>query len=422
MEGGTLVKWHKKEGDAFKVDDLLFEVATDKATVEYYSLDEGFLKKILVHENQDALVNQAVAIFTEEESESIEGYKPEGLSIKPDEKPSSPLEEKIPTLSKDQPKPALEPRSNQLAEPIFPIEPPLKEYTFEFETSIQERFAASPLAKKIAREKGLDLFNLKGSGPNGRIMSRDLDLAQKSGNALFASRKLPTEMPGSYEEEGLSPMRKAVGQKLQASKTFIPHFYVQLDIDMQPLLSSREQLKKVDVQVTINDYIIRAAALALREHPALNSGFDQAKSKIIRFKTIDIAFAVSLCDGLITPIIRHVDYKNLAQISAHVKHLVKLAKENKLKLEEYRGGSFTISNLGMFGIDDFQAVINPPQVAILAVGGVRSCAVVEEGRVVPGKRMTISLSSDHRVIDGADAAQFLKTVQKYLENPARLLI
>ena len=253
-------------------------------------------------------------------------------------------------------------------------------------------------------------------------MSRDLDLAQADAIATFGNRSVPKETPGSYEEEPLSPMRKAIGQKLQASKTFIPHFYVQQDIDVEPMIASREQLKASGVKVTFNDFVMRAAALALKQNPVVNSGFDSVKNAIVRFKTIDIAVAVSIDEGLITPIVRHVDYKNLGQISAEVKHLARMAKEGKLQPHEYRGGSFTVSNLGMFGIHDFQAVINPPQVSILAIGGMRECAVVKNGQVVPGKRMMVSLSSDHRVVDGADGAKFLKTFQELLENPAILLI
>lgn len=419
MEGGTIVKWHKKEGDAVKADELLFEVATDKATVEYNSLDDGFLRKILVHENEEAVVNQAIAVFTETKGESIEGYKPEGLKIE-----EAPSEE---TVSEEAPakgaiKAAPVTKTTGMAQPAFEAEPPLEGYSFEFETSLEDHLPASPLAKKLAREKGLDITTVKGSGPGGRVMSRDLDLAQADAIATFGNRSIPKKAPGSYEEEPLSPMRKAIGQKLQASKTFIPHFYVQQDIDVEPMIASREQLKATGVKVTFNDFVMRAAALALKQHPTVNSGFDSVKNAIVRFKTIDISVAVSIDDGLITPIVRHVDYKNLGQISAEVKHLANLAKKGKLQPHEYRGGSFTVSNLGMFGIHDFQAVINPPQVSILAVGGVRDCAVVKNGQVVPGKRMMVSLSSDHRVVDGADAAKFLKTFQELLENPAILLI
>lgn len=415
MEGGTIVKWHKKEGDEVKGGDLLFEVATDKATVEHNALDEGFLRKILVPEGAEALVNQAVAIFTESKDESIEGYEPEGL--KQEEAPAAEVDEE----KGEAPAPKKS-TGTVAAQVAFPIEPPLEDYTFEFDTGMHERLAASPLAKKLAKEKGIDLTSVKGSGPDGRVMSRDLDLAMPDTPATFGRKGAPTLKPGTYEEEPMSPMRKAIGEKLQASKTFIPHFYVQQDVDVEPMITLREQLKAGGIKVTFNDFIMRATALALKEHPGVNSGFDAEGSKIIRFKTIDICVAVSIDEGLITPIVRHVDYKNLGQISAEVKHLAGLAKEGKLQPHQYRGGSFTISNLGMFGIHDFQAIINPPQVSILSIGGMRDTPVVKEGQVVPGKRMMLSLSSDHRVIDGADAARFIVTVQKYLENPTILLI
>lgn len=417
MEGGTIVKWHKKEGDQVKSGELLFEVATDKATVEHEALDGGFLRKILVSEGGEALVNQAVAIFTESKDESIEGYQPEGMA-----KEEAPQEETASPEGEKKEAPAAKPAATGMTQVNFPIEPPLEDYAFEFDTEMKDRLAASPLAKKLAKEKGIDLTSVKGSGPDGRVMSRDLDMGQPDVPANFSVGQKPTERPGSYTEEPMTPMRKAIGSKLQASKTFVPHFYVQQDIDVEPMITLRNQLKEGGIKVTFNDFVMRATALALREHPNVNCGYDAAGSKIIHFKTIDIAVAVSLPEGLITPIVRHVDYKNLGQISAEVKHLATLAKEGKLQPEQYRGGSFTISNLGMFGIHDFQAIINPPQVCILSVGGMRDCPVVKDGEVVPGKRMMISLSSDHRVVDGADAAKFIITVQKYLENPPILLI
>lgn len=416
MEGGTIARWHKKEGDAVKSGDLLFEVATDKATVEHNALDEGFLRKVLVQEGEEALVNQAVAVFTESQDESIEGYQPEGL--KQEEAAPEPSteegEEKVPQKAPAAP--------SAMKQVTFQIEPPLEDYTFEFDTGMQERLAASPLAKKLAKEKGVDLASVKGSGPDGRVMSRDLDLAQPNTPASFGGSKTPSVKPGTYEEEPMSPMRKAIGEKLQASKTFIPHFYVQQDIDVEPMITLREQLKAGGIKATFNDFIMRATALALREHPNVNCGYNAEGNKIVHFKTIDISVAVSIPDGLITPIVRHVDYKNLGQISAEVKHLATLAKEGKLQPHQYKGGSFTLSNLGMFGIHDFQAIINPPQVAILSIGGMRDVPVVKNGEVVPGKRMMVSLSADHRVVDGADGAKFIVTVQKYLENPTILLI
>ena len=423
MEAGTITTWHKKEGDEIKSGDVLFEVATDKATVEHNALDDGFMRQIIVNEGGEARVNQPVAITTDTADESIEGYAPEGLAPKP----------QTPAPAKDEAAPeapaAAPPQSGGgLVETGFAPEAPLTDYNFEFATGPSEKAFASPLAKKIAKERGLDISGVSGSGPSGRIMKKDLDLAQKKGPVTFGSKELPTDLPGTFDEEALTPMRKAIGERLQASKTFIPHFYVTQEINASPMIDIREQLKKMDVKVTFNYFVVRASALALREHPTINSGFNSIDKKIIRFKTIDIAIAVTIDEGLITPIIHHADYKNLGQISTQVRTLAGLAKEGKLKPEQYRGGSFTISNLGMFGVTNFTAVINPPQAAILAVGGIEDKPVVkppvdkEEAKVVPGKVMTLVLSSDHRVIDGVDAAKFIKTVQKYLEDPAILLL
>ncbi|HPE84715.1 MAG TPA: dihydrolipoamide acetyltransferase family protein, partial [Chlamydiales bacterium] len=398
------------------------EVATDKATVEHNALDDGFIRKILAPEGSEAKVNQAVAIFTETEGESIEGYEPEGPAAEALQEPAE-LD-----VAKEAPKPAPKPAGGALAEPGFAPEPPLANYTYEFATSPQEKAFATPLAKKIAKEQGLDLSGVKGTGPGGRVMKQDLALAQKGSSVSFGSQKAPQIVPGTFHEEKLTPMRKAIGQRLQASKTFIPHFYVTQEVNAMPMVQVRDQLKKMDLKVTFNDFVIRACALSLRDHPVVNSGFNSTNQSIIRFETIDISVAVTIAEGLITPIIHHADYKNLGQISAQVRSLAGLAKEGKLQPEQYRGGSFTVSNLGMFGISNFTAVINPPQAAILAVGGIVDKPVVEyvdsaeEYRVVPGKTMELILSCDHRVVDGVDGAKFIKSVQNYLENPAILLI
>lgn len=218
------------------------------------------------------------------------------------------------------------------------------------------------------------------------------------------------------------PMRKVIASRLQESKSFIPHFYVQLTVDVEPLIALREQLKHVQVKVSVNDLLIRAAALALKKHPNINSGFNSVNMTIVRFKTIDISVAVSTGEGLITPIIRHADYKNVGEISVEMKQLVKRAKEGKLDPHEYKGGSFTISNLGMYGVTNFQAIINPPQAAILAVSGILDTPVIKNGQVVPGKIMNLTLSADHRVVDGVAAAEFLNTLKTYVENPAALLL
>lgn len=420
MEEGTLVKWHKQVGDQVKGGDLLIEVATDKATVEFNAIDPGYLRKVLIQEGEDAMVNQPIAVMTEQKDEGIEGYQPEGVgpkeTPKAPEKPSepSPAKAAAPQPTKGAPAPA---------QPLFAAEPPLENYTFNFPREvIEERLKASPAAKRVAKEKGLDISSVKGTGPDGRVMTRDLETAQPSGKVSFTHRETPTEKPGSFDLEKLSQMRKVIAQRLQEAKTYLPHFYVTLTINPEPLEALREQLRQSDIKLTYNDFIVRACALALREHPNVNSGFDSSNHAMIRFKTIDICVAVNTPNGLITPIIRHADYKNLGELSVEIRHLATRAKEGKLEQHEYKGGSFTISNMGMYGVTEFQAIINPPQAAILAVGGILETPVIRNGAVVPGKILNLTLSSDHRVVDGAAAAEFLKTLQKFLENPASLLI
>jgi pyruvate dehydrogenase E2 component (dihydrolipoamide acetyltransferase) len=418
MEEGTIAKWHKKVGDKVEAGELLLEVATDKATVEYNALDEGYLRKILVADGAPATVNQPIAIFSEKSTENIDSYIPKGIAPshpKTKEKAEAP-EEKIPHAPSIAPSPALQ-------QPAFMPEAPLENYAFPFPTeSSGKRTKASPLAKKLAKEKGLDLTSIKGTGPSGRISSHDLALAQPSGPAQFKRLEAPSIAPGTFEEIPLTPMRKMIGQRLQQSKSFIPHFYVRQEIDSASLIAVREQLKNGGVKVTFNDLIIRAAALSLRECPEVNSGFNSVTGSIVLFKTIDISVAVSIEGGLITPIIRHADYKSVGEISVEVKELAERARHNKLQPEEYKGGSFTVSNLGMFGVTDFVAVINPPQAAILAVSGIEDCLRWKNEAAVPGKKMNITLSADHRVIDGSLAAKFIKVLQKYLENPAILLV
>lgn len=420
MEEGQIVKWHKKEGDFVEAGDLLMEVATDKATVEHEALDEGYLRKLIVNEGENAVVNQPIAIFTEEEKESIDGYEPEGVVV---EKSVDAEEEEAETPAEKVAVPAKAGAGGAMHQPAFVPEPPLKNYSFEMPSkSIGKRVKASPLAKRLAKELGLDLTTVKGSGPGDRIMKKDLERAQPSGTVTFGHRGEPQVAPGSYEEIELSPMRKAISRRLQESKSFIPHFYVTQVVDMESLMSMREQLKSVGIKVSFNDFVIRACALALREHPGVNSGFNTVNQTIIQYKTIDVSVAVSIDEGLITPIVRHADYKNVGEISVEVKALANRAKEGKLQEHEYKGGSFTVSNLGMFGISHFGAIINPPQSCILAVGGIEEVPVVKKGQVVPGKTMTITLSVDHRVVDGVAAAEFIKTVQKFLENPASLIV
>lgn len=387
MEEGNIVKWLKKEGTYVKEGDAFIEIATDKSTVEHVALDEGWLRKILIPEGQTAQVNQAIAIFTEEENESIEGYQSEGISLTSETQSQEP---KKLTSNKEK---------------------PLEDTT---------RIKASPLARKVAKKQGLNLNLVKGSGPNGRIMSRDLVFASSS--APMKQLELSKRAAGEFTEESLSPMRKVIAQRLQDAKSFIPHFYCAQEVQMDKIVSLREELVSLGIKLSFNDFILRATALALREHPHVNSGFNPKSRTIMRFKTIDIAIAVSIPEGLITPIVRSADNKNLQELSKEVKSLAVKAQANKLKQEEYEGGSFTISNLGMYGISEFVAIINPPQAAILAVGAIEEKPIVVDKKIVIGKTLKLQLSADHRVLDGVDAAKFLKTLQKYLEAPSMLLL
>lgn len=422
MEEGTIVKWHKKEGEFVKSGELLLEIATDKATVEHSALDAGWIRKILVREGESAIVNQAIAIFTEQKEESIEGYQPEGASPSIQEVVSASEEVVLGEVAHPPSKEKEVIRG--FRSPSFEPEPPLANYTFQPLWEMREgRPFASPLAKKLAKEQGIDLSTVHGSGPRGRIVSRDLALGQSASVVTFGGHREPPKFPpGSYEEKPLSPMRKVIAQRLQESKTFIPHFYCTQEVHCGSLIRLREELLTIGLKVSVNDLLLRATALALKEHPTMNSGFNSVTNSIIHFKTVDIAVAVSLSSGLITPIIRHADYKNLGQISKEMKWLATRAREGKLSREEYVGGSFTVSNLGMYGISEFVAIINPPQAAILAIAGIEEKTIIEKGEVVIGKVMRLTVSADHRVLDGADVAQFLKTLQKFLEKPSILLL
>jgi pyruvate dehydrogenase E2 component (dihydrolipoamide acetyltransferase) len=398
MTAGTVAKWHKKEGDQISAGDLLLEISTDKATVEHNALDAGWLRKILVQEGIEVEVNQPLAVLTETKEESIEGYTPEAIGeSRPVPVPAAPAE---PTTRKSQ----------KAAPSKSPVSHPIE--------TAQERTPASPLARKLAKEKGIDLSTIQGSGPGQRVMSRDLEQSQ---SASIQPKKAQMEA-GTYVEEALSPVRKVIARRLQEAKASIPHFYVRQTVDVDALVATRNQLDAAGIKLSFNDFILRATALALSEHPEVNCGFNPVNHTVIKYQTIDIAVAVSIPGGLITPIVHQCDDKSLVEISSVVIALAKRAKEGKLQPHEYQGGSFTVSNLGMYAIDDFIAVINPPQAAILAVGGIREVPVVKNGQVVPGRVMVLTLSADHRVVDGVLAAQFIRKINHYLEHPALLLI
>jgi len=405
MESGAIARWNKKVGDLVKPGDVLIEVSTDKATVEFEALDEGFLRKILVSDGGEAQVNQAIAIFTESKDESIEDYKPEGVA------PAAP-QAKTPASAAQKPTAATPP----------PPPPPKPAAAAPIPSGSETRSKASPLAKKLAQQQGLDLSSVKGTGPGGRVVSRDLENAKPLGSSVGGAKRLPSIPAGSYTEETLTPMRKVISQRLQESKSTIPHFYVQQLVNVEPLVQFREQLSATEHKVSFNDLVVKACAMALSKHPEMNSGFNAANMSVIRYQTVDISIAVSLESGLITPIVRHADFKSVFEISSEIRELVKKAKEGKLAPHEFQGGSFTVSNLGMFGVTQFVGIINPPQAGILSVGGIQDQPVIRNGHVVAGKVMNITLSADHRVVDGVAGAKFIKSVQSYLENPIGLLL
>ncbi|MCE5293290.1 MAG: 2-oxo acid dehydrogenase subunit E2 [Chlamydiales bacterium] len=393
MTEGTVAKWHKKVGDRVEAGDVIVEISTDKATVEHAALDEGFLRIIVGNEGDKIQVNDPLAVFTETKDESIDGYTPKPLAEKAI---------KAAFVEPEKPAPVVAAAASKS----------------------DARVKASPLAKKLAKEKNLDLSTISGSGPAGRIMSRDLaqtpaPAAPKAIECSGAVSTGPSPLP--YTVEPLTPMRAVIGARLQESKSTIPHFYVRQDVDAMPISALREELKRLEQSVTINDFIIKAVAVALKKHPEINSGFDAQKKSALRYSRVDVCVAVTVPGGLITPIVFDASRKSLSQISKEVKQLAAKARDGKLSPPEYQGGSFTISNLGMYGIDEMTAIINPPQGAILGVGAASDTPVVKNGQVVPGKKMTFTLSCDHRLIDGAEAAQFMKTLKTLIENPILFL-
>ena len=415
METGTLVKWLKKAGDEIHFGDVLLEISTDKAVLEHTASEDGWLLEILVKEGTKIPVGAPIAVFSTEKNVTydLKQLLPSQEAVSTDEPTQI-----VPNTSSQQ-------DNSHYAGPSMAImgfrpEPPLT--TPLTIKNPGDPVSASPLAKKLAKEQNLDLSGVAGSGPGGRIVKKDLEKAPPLRIAGFGYPEAPEVNPGTYVEEPLSPIREAISKRLQAAKTFIPHFYVRQLIYASPLLALLKELQAQNIKLSINDCIVRACALALKEFPEINSGFNSVDNTIIRFSTIDISIAVAIPDGVITPIIRCADRKNVGMISAEIKALAARAKQSALKEEEYKGGSFCISNLGMTGISDFTAILNPPQAAILAVGSVEEQPIVLNGELAVGSTCMLTLSVDHRVIDGYPAAMFMKRLQKLLEAPSVLLL
>ncbi|WP_438020852.1 pyruvate dehydrogenase complex dihydrolipoamide acetyltransferase [Sorangium sp. So ce315] len=427
MEEGQISAWHKKEGDTIDIDDLLAEVETDKATMEYKSFDRGTLLKILVPAGSVVQLGQPVAIIGApgEDISNLAGGggAPAQKQSAPEPQPKgerAPEPAAAAAPSGDAPATAAPPaaRGDAVSPPTQPAAP---------QPSSGGRVKASPYVRKLGRERGLDLSNVAGTGPGGRIVARDLEGLKPA--AAAPAPAAPGEL-AAPEVRPLSMMRKAIARRLTESKQTVPHFYLSIDVDADPLNALREQINadlaatavegEKPAKVSFNDLLVKACAIALVRVPECNAQF--TSDAILVHRRVDISVAVAVPEGLVTPVVRDVDRKQVLEIAAEVRELAGRAKAKKLRPEEMANGTFSISNLGMYGIDNFGAVINPPEGAILAVGQVRREPVVRGEQVVPGRRMSMTLSCDHRVVDGAVGATFLKVLRQLLEHPTQILI
>ena len=410
MEEGVIAKWNVKEGDKIEAGDIIAEVETDKATMDVEAFDAGVLLKIIPAEGDAVPLGGLIAVIGEE-GEDISDI----LANAGGDSPSSSSETEKETATEEAEEPS---------------EEEAKTENSSSSTSDNGRIKASPLAKKMAEDKGIDLSSVSGSGPEGRIVKKDIESFKgtSSGGGLSKPGGTGTAVTSGAsfpslesKEVKVSQMRKVIARRLSESKFTNPHFYETVDIDMKAAMAARSAMNEAnEVRISFNDIVVKACAVALTRHQAINSSWHDDIIK--EHGDVHIAVAVAIDEGLMTPVITHADKKGLSQISAETRELAELARDRKLAPEQMEGSTFTISNLGMFGIEEFTAIINPPNACILAVGAIRDVPVVENGAVVPGKRMKITLSSDHRIVDGAKAAQFLNTVKNLLENPLSMLL
>ena len=408
MEEGTLSKWLKREGDEIKSGDIIAEIETDKATMEFEAVDEGILGKILVPEGSAGVkVNTPIAVLVEEGEEASAAPAPKAAAAPKAEAPAA---------------------APVAAAPVAP-------------KADGTRVFASPLARRIAAEKGLDLSTLAGSGPHGRIVKADVEGAKPAAAAPAPAAAAPVAAPAAapapaasnvaklyegraYEEVTLDGMRKTIAARLTEAKQTIPHFYLRREVKLDALLAFRTELNHKlsarGVKLSVNDFIIKACAIALQQVPDANAVW--AGDRVLKMKASDVAVAVAIEGGLFTPVLQDAEAKSLSALSAQMKDLAKRARDRKLAPHEYQGGSFAISNLGMFGIENFDAVINPPHGAILAVGaGIKKPVVGKDDQIEVATMMSMTLSVDHRVIDGALGAQLLAAIVENLENPVAML-
>jgi pyruvate dehydrogenase E2 component (dihydrolipoamide acetyltransferase) len=406
MTEGRLAKWNFKEGDKLVSGKTMAEVETDKATMEMEVVDEGILARILVQPGADVKVGTPIAVIAVDGETIPADYAPKSKAV--DDKPAAAAA------------PAASAPSAAPAPTAAPVMAPVAAPAFALPAATGGRVKASPLAKRVAKELGVPLDRVQGTGPHGRIVRADVEKARSGGFGMAPVRRADQTLKHT-------PMRKAIATRLQQSKQTVPHFYLTVDVRMDTLMAAREQLNalaplvdgKPAYKLTVNDFIIKASALALARFPAANaSWYDDA---MYQYGNVDISVAVAIEGGLITPILKNADQKPLSALSNEMKDLAAQARAGKLQPEQYQGGTFSVSNLGMYGIKQFEAIINPPQAAILAVGASEARAVVYNSQLVPAQVMSLSLSVDHRVIDGALGAEVLGAIKAYLENPITMM-
>jgi pyruvate dehydrogenase E2 component (dihydrolipoamide acetyltransferase) len=403
MVEGTIARWKKKQGDTVETGDILAEVETDKATMEMEAFDDGVLKEIYVPDGGVAKVGEKIALVL------AEGESPDGADAAP--------------AAKTEEAPAAQPAQSKAAPPPAAPAPAAPSGA---------RVKASPLAKKIAAERGVGLDGIQGSGPGGRVVAKDIPEKGAAPAAAAPAVAAPAAAPKIQVTAGegdkrvpLTGMRRVIAERLLASKTQLPHFYLTIEVDASSLMRLRKELNSANEaaglpKLTVNDFILLAVARAASSHPYINASW--AGDAIIQYASVNISVAVAVDEGLVTPVIRGAHKLSLKEISAAVKDLAKRARDKKLKPEEFQGGTITVSTLGAYGIEQFFAIINPPQAAIVAIGAIVKKPVVNaKGEIVVGERMAISLSGDHRVVDGAVGAEYLGTLRKLIENPALML-
>jgi pyruvate dehydrogenase E2 component (dihydrolipoamide acetyltransferase) len=417
MAEGTLVRWVKNEGENVNKGDVLAEIETDKATVEVESSTSGVVRKLLVEPGSVVPIGDPIAVVGSAD-EKIEAAPTKVVEPKVEQKAEAKAEEKPPALSEAEGAP----RTPPTPAPVAPTAAPVQEGPVK----------ASPLAKKIARENKVDLSRVQGTGPGGRIVRKDIEAALSSGTVDHRPRTVTSVAPSavyrppSVEDQTIQPtkLRQAIARRMTEAKTSVPHFYVTHEYKMDAVMAMRKQINDYlpeNEKVSVNDFIVKATALTLRQFPNLNASLNG--TNVVHYGHVNIGVAVTVEGGLLTVVVQDADQKQLRQISGEIKVMAGRAREGKVKPSDIEGSTFSTSNLGMYDVEDFIAIINPPEAAILAIGSAREVPVVAEGGAIkPGWRMKATISVDHRVSDGAEAAQFMKALAEFLENPVRMLV